>query len=101
MTQHRRAGNRWGRPRIAAHERLERLIEARRAYLSGDVERALGAYSELLQPTAPHPSALLDLQRILSLFEQMAAADSEFQQARGRIRQRLEDLLARCRPSGS
>lgn len=100
MIRHQLARNRCGGTRIAAHERLERLIEARRAYLSGDVEGAIRAYAELVEPAAPHPSALLDLQRILSVFNQMAAADSEFQEGRGRLGMRLKKLLEACRPTG-
>ncbi len=93
MFHHGRVERDSGRPRAPAHERLERLIEARRAFFAGDVEQALGAYTKLLNPATPHPSALLDVQKILLAFDQMAALDSEFRVARGRLRRRLVELL--------
>lgn len=96
MLQQRRGEREHRRPRIPARECLERLIEARRAFLAGDVEDAIGAYAKLLDPAKPHPSAILDVRRILTAFDQMAAADSEFGHARVGLRRRIAELLSGC-----
>ncbi len=79
--------------RIPAHERLLQLLDARRTFLAGDVEGALGVYAKLLDPVRPHPIILYDLRRILLLYEEMAAADPEFRLARRMLRMRLADLI--------
>ena len=72
---------------------LLRVLEARRSFLAGDIEGAVSAYAELLDPRRARPAALLDLRRILQHLDQMAAADPEFGLARGSLRARLVELL--------
>ena len=79
-----------GQP-IRARERLLQLLDARRTFLAGDVERALGAYAKLLDPARPQPIILHDLRRILLRLEEMAAADPEFRLARHLVRMRLSN----------
>jgi hypothetical protein len=78
---------------ISARRRLVRLLEARRAFLAGDVEGAVGAYTGLIDPARPHPTAMLDLRGILLLLDRMGAADPEFRRARDPLRARLVGLL--------
>lgn len=96
MLQQRRGEREDRGSRIPARERLERLIEARRAFLAGDVEDAIGAYAKLLDPAKPHPTAILDVRRILIAFDQVAALDSEFGHARVGLRKRITELLSGC-----
>jgi hypothetical protein len=96
MLHHRQPSENFDGSRTPARERLVCLIEARRAYLTGDIEQALDAYTKLLDPPKPHPSARLDVQKILLSFDQMAIADSEFRLARGRLRIRFAELLDGC-----
>jgi hypothetical protein len=84
------------RGRRSARQRLQHLLEARRAYLRGDINGAIGVYASLLIPPFPHADARLDLRRILLQLDQMAASDPEFRRARERIRERLVDLLEGC-----